>query len=200
MGERAGAAVPPLIRALGDKEHLVRWRAAGALGRIGPPTRSAVPELARSLADEKQHVALSALSSLRAIAAPEVALPIIIQTLSHDDPCVAGAAARCLAKYGAEARSVIPALIKALRAGSDRYVAVSSATALGAIGADAVPHLIQALSDKNAYVRWCAAYALTGMGGDAVKAAEALQNALDDEDADVRQQAADALEAIKAGP
>lgn len=56
-------AVPRLIRALKDKDPLVRLRAAGALG-IGPVAKDAVPALIEALKDKDGNVRLLALSAL----------------------------------------------------------------------------------------------------------------------------------------
>jgi HEAT repeat protein len=56
LGRIGAAAVPDLVRALGDPDPGVRLRAAEALARIGPDAKEAVPELIRLLSDEREHV------------------------------------------------------------------------------------------------------------------------------------------------
>src|SRR6266850_1124608 len=51
IGPDARAAVPDLIELLADRNHLVRWAAAGALGKLGCDSAPALPAL-RKLAKE----------------------------------------------------------------------------------------------------------------------------------------------------
>src|SRR5207237_602791 len=83
-------------------------------------------------------------------------------------------------------------LIDALK-DADYEVRYYVATALSAIGGDAVDPLIQALEDKLATTRSAAAYALGQLGAVAAPATAALLKALKDTDTDVRRNAALAL-------
>ncbi len=72
----------------------------------------------------------------------------------------------------------------------------NAAYALGKIGSKsekAIPSLINALKDKNSFVRGSAASALGKIGSKSEKAIPSLINALEDEASDVRHRAADAL-------
>lgn len=50
-GKEASSAIPALISALNDKDHLVRWNAAEALGMMGAAATDALPALRKSLED-----------------------------------------------------------------------------------------------------------------------------------------------------
>jgi HEAT repeat protein len=71
-----------------------------------------------------------------------------------------------------------------------------AAEALKKIGSAAVPALIEALKDRDGYVRRNAAGALGIIGRDAKAAVPALNEALNDKNRDVRESAAWALEEI----
>jgi hypothetical protein len=75
---------------------------------------------------------------------------------------------------------------------------VAAASALGRIGATAVPALIDALSDNQAAVRAHACRALAYMGANAKEAVGKLTLALNDQDETVRIEAATALGQIGA--
>lgn len=89
-------------------------------------------------------------------------------------------------------RDVVGGLIDALK-DADYEVRYYVATALSAIGSDAVEPLIRALEDKLATTRSAAAYALGQLGPPAAPATAALLKALKDTDTDVRRNAALAL-------
>jgi len=74
LGPGARAAAPALIKALGDKEAMIRGHAARALGEIGPPAAGAIPELEKLLGDESRWVrdmAAKALKKIRAVRNPD---------------------------------------------------------------------------------------------------------------------------------
>jgi HEAT repeat protein len=52
IGHEARGAIPDLIEALEDHDHLVRWAAAGALGNFGPEARPALDALRRVAAKD----------------------------------------------------------------------------------------------------------------------------------------------------
>jgi len=109
------------------------------------------------------------------------------------------AAGRALGNIGREAKSAVPALIKALE-DKDREVRDWATRALGCIGSEAqaaVPHLIKTMkSDKSESVRWGAAHALGSIGPAAKEAVPALIEALKGEDAWLCHFAAQALGGI----
>ena len=67
LGPRAKAAIPALIRHLGDKDAFAQAQCAWALGEIGPIARSALPTLEKML-EEKRHamVVREAIGKIRA--------------------------------------------------------------------------------------------------------------------------------------
>jgi len=96
--------------------------------------------------------------------------------------------AEALARVGTDA---VPRLIKALKVDEEAYVRYGAAELLGMIGdVRAVPPLVEALGDRDYFVREDAAKALARFGIDAVGA---LADALEDEKEDTRYWAAYAL-------
>jgi hypothetical protein len=96
---------------------------------------------------------------------------------------------------GQRFKDLVPELIKGL-ADSDRDVVQSAATALGHLGARAVPALAEGLKSKEATLRANAALALGKMGSDGDAAIPGLLHCLQDSQVEVRRQAARALAAM----
>jgi len=119
---------------------------------------------------------------------------VFVQALMDESVRVREAAADALAEMGPQAVDAVPALIQALRnEEEDSDLRQAASDALGAIGSEAVPVLVQALADEDERVRWAAARALEDMGPQAVEAIPALIQALRDGDEDVSWAAASAL-------
>lgn len=114
-----------------------------------------------------------------------------------DAASVRAGAIRSLGILGPDARMAAPALGKVLR-GSDHQERADASAALGRIGKDALPVLLDALEDRNADVRRAAASALAQLGPDAQGAVPALARLLLDPDRNVRDVAAYALQTIGA--
>ena len=110
LGELGGeAAIPALVRALGDGDRYVRQEAIGALKGMGA---AAVPAIVAALADENgtlaSHAALVRGEMGVAAAVPALAAALEKRTTGHN-------AARALGLIGAKA--AVPALIGALDSG-----------------------------------------------------------------------------------
>ncbi len=171
LEEGKGAAVPVLIQLLGSPRETVRATAAGILTRIGPPAVDAVPALQARLDDDDANVrAVSA----KALAAIKPTDPDVIKSLAGK---LRGAdrdfVIRPLSAAGAAARAAVPDLTAIARDASlpplTRWEAIRT---LGKIGPDskpAVPVLVAALTDADAFVREHAAESLGEIG-----AAEAI--------------------------
>jgi HEAT repeat protein len=189
MGPAARDAVPALLQAMRDpaEEHV----AGQTVVAIGPP---AVPLLLQLLSDRAQHGEGERVAAVRVlgrigVATPEV-VSTLVQTLSGPDRDVASAADSALEQLGPAARAAVPALSQAMR---DRGYGHG---ALAAIGAPALPALIQALRDPSPQVRRLAAAALGRMGPVAAPAVLTLVQVVSDPDFSVGQDAGHALAAI----
>ncbi len=191
----ADRPTPDLIRALGDADMEVRWRAAVALEKTGP---AAVPLLIGALTDDNVYIRQGAALVLGDLGrrTDEVTAGLL-KALSDPDAKVREHAAEALGKLGARDGGAIQALVAAL-ADHDPFVVGKAAAALGKIGREAVPALIVALEDKNEHVREAATVAIGKMGADGRPALPALVNALKDGAADVRWGAVNDLGALGA--
>jgi len=177
LGLKAAPAVGALTAAVDHEDAYTRRRAIVALGRIGPPAKAAAGVLRRarqqgSTEDIRDAAAVALLQiDLEAMvteaagkANPEVRE--LIRRLREKDESEAVAAARNLARRGAEARAAVPALAAAL-ANRSKAVRTAAAEALGALGPAAksvVPALQRAAEAKEPEVRDAAQKALNKIG------------------------------------
>ena len=149
------AAVPDLIQALNDEDPSLRNTAVEMLARLRGEAQAAIPQLVQALSDEDPVISSSAAIALGKIAeaAPgslaamaKKAVPPLVQMMSSTDPALHGSAAYALEQIGKDA---VPHLIPVL-SHEDPFIRGNVVEALDRIGAaaqDAVPQLIQALSD-----------------------------------------------------
>jgi HEAT repeat protein len=177
---------------------------AWALGRLGRRAKPSVPALAQTLHGEDvwaRQPAAWALWQIGEDAAP--ATDALVQALSYGGGVGWSVktdcrqhAARALARIG---RSAVPPLIRALQGADRKKGAVARrgvAMALGLIGPEAknaIPALVEALSDADPLVRGEAAVALSRIDPTADGVVAALSRALADSDYGVRNNVAKAL-------
>jgi HEAT repeat protein len=202
IGPDAAAAVPDLIRSLGDQRQdpEVRGSAAYALGEIGPDANTAVPELTRALKDLAPSVRSSAASALGRIGPnAAVSAPDLVQALSDPNQTaeVRASAAYALGQLRKDSTSASAALMRALK-DPDKSVRSSAAAALGQIregDTSTASALIGALKDPDESVLTSATYWLGQSRQETKIVASALVRELEDRDkgANVRSTAAYAL-------
>jgi HEAT repeat protein len=184
-----------------------REAAARALTRIGLEARAAVPDLLAVLA-------------IIDVKSPGNETSSILEALARIDPTAKGVVPAMtailqnkeakrelrqlvvftLAEMGPAAKEAVPALIEELRA-SRKPTAVSFLAvkkALQAVGAEAVPALVNLVSaEKDNRIRRYAIEVLGQIGPPAKAAIPALRQCLDSPDDIVRERAADALKRIE---
>ena len=125
------------------------------------------------------------------------AIAILEDPNSQGDDLAYGAAE--LARWGPAAAPAVPALRQSLRYPYSRDARFASAEALGAIGppaVEAVPDLVEALSDEHDAIRYQSAYALGSIGKPARCAVPVLAGLLWDPERQVRIYAAGAIDVI----
>lgn len=102
-------AVPALLGLLHDKDWVIRYRAAEALGGIGDT--AAVEPLIECTTDEKDHVRYMAAKSLSRMQDPRI-IPVLVRMLSDDHSYTRRIAAEGLGRSGRA--DVLPHLEHAL--------------------------------------------------------------------------------------
>jgi HEAT repeat protein len=167
IGPPAKAAVPALIKALGDDDPATRSEVLMALGAIGPDAQAAVPAVIKALHDPEVSVRYAACYALGKIG--PAALPAegdLQNELSAEDPFLRVASAWALARIHPEcavtAAKSVPVLVKALGEPNvtTRLEAAESLGCLGPLAKDAIPALNKAKEDRDPAVREAAAEAL----------------------------------------
>ncbi len=200
IGQAAAPAVPELAQILKtDTDQKQRQAAAETLGKIGADAASAIPALIDAMRDKDQFVRYHAVVALGAMgpAAPQ-AIPALKKALRDSYVEVCWAAVVSLGKISP--REALPELIATLKTATSWSHRSEAAEALGKMGKDAqaaIPALIDALRDKDNFVRERAIESLGMMGPAAKEAVPALQQALKDPYKPARKAASKALERIQ---
>ncbi|MES2442461.1 MAG: HEAT repeat domain-containing protein [Pseudomonadota bacterium] len=145
MAQSGTAALPLLIRGLGDSQAMVRAESAGALALIGKKSAPAAAALTRALADPGEEVRRNAADALREIG-PAAAGATKALTIALDDrfAAVRANAASALGSIGPAALSALAPLTRHLD-DSDSTVRQAAVTALAAISPASGPALLAAL-------------------------------------------------------
>ena len=183
-----------------DSSYHVRFRAAQALGEMGPNAAPAVPALAQALSDphpDLRYFVARALSQIGPTAAP--ALPEVIAALRSDNlDQEKSFLIITLGNIGPPAAPAVPLLIEMMSLEKIDFTRADAAEALGKIGEEeALPVLVKTLeSDESSHTRWAAAYAIAAFGERARFAAPTLVESLNDEDIYVRGASAYAIAQI----
>jgi HEAT repeat protein len=188
-------------------QHL-RWRAACALGKVGPGAAEAVAVLRAALQDKEAYMRNSAALALWQIARQRDGLAVLIRELRQGDKYNRGDAADKLAQIGPGAREALPALRKALERRDDparpqlalalwRVAQPDSKGPGDATGRDmAVAALIEMLRDRDEEVRWQALEAVAAARPGTGKLVPALVGTLREGKARSRWQTVAALAAM----
>ena len=199
-----GSTVPPLIRALADKEPEVRSNAAAALGRLGEDAALALPTLASTLADPFAPVPIPSLGSALAGAQGGGSYGSDVPT----DPAVQAALAiGRIATAGDPAKvsvsaEAVEALVKASQSDRQalREAASSALKRIGKGASAAIPAMIQRLVASAPTANYGSGPVVATLLGDiapgsdrAVEAITALTSALDAEFDFTRMAAVEAL-------
>jgi HEAT repeat protein len=197
---RMGApAVPALIDAMGSDGTALRQSAAAAVGEIGPPAAAATAALIKALHDADPGVRVAAARALGAVGTNDAATALVAM-IDAPVPDVQRTVIESLRRMGPAA---VPALLEGLNTANavgaldvmvtigrpavseialglrhrDVPVRVGAADALGRLGhaaIDAMPFLVQTLSDPAPEVRAAGARALGLMAPDSASAVPGL--------------------------
>jgi len=124
-----------VARALKDCDPRVRYRAAAALGALGPAAAGAAPDLLALIGDDALDSGVGAAAAAAYAGIAPDPLPGLLETLLAGSPEARRNAACAMASLGAGARGARHAL-KPAAAGGDKVLADCAARALSAAGSD----------------------------------------------------------------
>lgn len=147
FGADAKPALPALTLALKDESTDVRLRSVECLANIGKPAADALVTALKNDNDDVREKATTAIGEL----APEVpaAIPVLADIIQNEKSGpTRHSAVTALTRYGPAARPAIKPLLALLRE-TDDAMRERAHKALAAIGADAVPGLMELLRDKE---------------------------------------------------
>jgi len=185
-------AVPFLAQAIRESAKL-RAHALGALNQISAGPDVLVAEFAPMLREKE--LELQKIAGDVLIRQGKASIPQLMVMLKDMDQRVRLEGLRLLAIIPADSALMLPEL-KLLAADKASPHRESALVLLARLGRDGVPHLIVALNDPDAGVRWTAAYSLGEMGRAAASAIAALKHAAEDGDPEVRGAAKEAIRKI----
>jgi HEAT repeat protein len=154
-------------------------------------------QLNKALKDEDVEVRICAVHQFRRLG-PKAkdSVANLIVAITDDDGRVREAATSNFYWIGANGEEAIPALLDAFYHDRDDDVRHSAALSLSKVGDQAIPHLVQALQDKDPEVRRLAAWALCNHDPKRKDVIPALQAVSKDEDPQVRASVLGAMEII----
>jgi HEAT repeat protein len=186
-------ALPVLTRLLTWRDPTVRWKAADALGKIGPPAAESAPALAERLKDPDPYVRRVAAQSLGAINSPhpDVIYALVGRLVTEDRDLVI----RPLSEFGPAAAPAVKNLIEIVTntalSPTTRWEAIRTLGKIGPPAHEAGPALAIALNDPDELVREHAAESLGEIK--LTQATQALTRALADPAPRVRRDAVRSL-------
>ncbi len=199
MKEAAIPVLPQIAAALSDKH--ARTAATFAFGQIGQIPANAEATIRTNAKSDDRLLATASLWTLARVHPEDKDLrrqvtEQLIARLKDPDGFVRVEAARALAALPPAPEITVPIWEKALQ-GADEATAQHALDALAALGAPAVPRLIDALKHKQ--LRADVEYILGRIGPAAAPATNALVKLMDDKDARVANEAVLALASIGPG-
>jgi HEAT repeat protein len=170
-------ALPLLLPAVQDAEPKVEQQALQSLQNVLQKTptvaNEVLPALTRALQHETPEVRVAAVQVLGRCG-PDAVRPLL-GALEDKEVKVRAYAAASLILVKPEPNTVLPTLVKRLKAEPDAIVRQSLLRTLGTLGPDAVVPLTEALQDKEAVVQMAALNALGQIGPKAKEALPALK-------------------------
>jgi len=197
LRQLGGAAAGALGEALSHEQTGVAERALEVLMTLEPSPAAALLEVLRGGKGAAREHAAHGLEQLVPTLAEERSREVVVRgllaALADKQPSARTAVATALGTL-ADPRSA-KALVAQLRDG-DAGTRAACAEALQRIGPPAVPHLVDALANKNANARAGAARLLATLGVATEEVAEGLRGALNDREAEVQTLAREALRTL----
>lgn len=197
--------LPMLINGLHNDEDDIRRYAAEALYYLGTDAGEAAESLAGLLTHDDGEVRRAAARTLAVLGS--AALDVkesIIDALVDADEVVRGEAALAISQLGNEASDAVPNLLKLLsdeeeftHDGNSMEVRTAAQTALGSIGSEAIPGLLEALREDRAEKRAIAVDTLATISSLPEEVIADIEEAVQDPEEVVQTAARNALKRIK---
>ncbi|HEX4149354.1 MAG TPA: HEAT repeat domain-containing protein, partial [Pirellulales bacterium] len=188
----AKEAVPALIEALDkQKDEVLRWHVARALGSFGANAAAAVPKLTDCLTDSSGLVRAYAAYALGRIGSDSTsAIPALVTALEDSDPTVRRMVVKAIVAIKPPQDVIMPVMIETLKR-SEPGAILPALQSLAEAGEPAIPLLVDAMKDPRA--RYWACLVLASLGPQANGALAPLVEATKDSDPGVRREALLAL-------
>lgn len=180
------AAITALLSALSDPDVEVGWEAEKALAALGPASEQALLNVKWTYEDGVGARAARALSTIPH-KSPET-IGTLLGRLADPNPWIRSLAALAVKGVGAEAKRVVPSLVRGLT-DDDPSVRMSCRNSLRDMIAEARAPLVEALASPRALLRVGAVDALALVARDDPHIREAVSRMLDDPDPSVREAA-----------
>ena len=192
-------SIPGLIKALSQKDSVVRRAAAYALGELGASAEQAIPSLIERLEDVDPQVRSSSAYSLARIGYPAVV--VMSNIIDKADADAREAAVKEFIRFYHSLHSMVTPLVKMAHAEkpASRRQAIEALGALRAADDVAVGAMLGALRDPAPEVRLAALKALGLIPWRVSAAVHDLPNCLSDTSPEIRVQAAKLLGSIGPG-
>jgi uncharacterized sulfatase len=122
LASEGKAALPKLIKAMGDRDAAVRYWGATGIGNNGKNALKAESLMIKALKDDSASVRVAAARALCQMDKPKKAIPVLIDTLSSPHEWARLQAAIVLDSIGEMARPAEDALKKALHKQPNKYI------------------------------------------------------------------------------
>ena len=193
LGVQARSATNSLSERLyHDDRAVIRRGAAEALAHIGGDAEQV---LCQALQCDDHEVCVATADALGKLQQPtQSVVASLAETLHTRDARICQAVANALAEMGSSAVAAIPALAEASRrADLETSARVEAIRALGKIGPETIPPLVQMLQSENLSLAAAACHALGTLGSAAEPAVPALRNMIHRPEAVLRLAAVESL-------
>ncbi len=169
-GEEAVSAAPELRELLSNKDPVLQHHAAVALGRVGDKSEETVDALVTAVGSSDARVSRAAVAALKNLKpGPVKVAQALKKAMTAQDNSVAAQALEAIVELGPKA---VPLINEALKDPTTAYLAASAAEEIGPDAAEAVPALVDLLSQtKHSHMQIRVLLALGRIGPGAKSAA-----------------------------
>jgi HEAT repeat protein len=196
LGSIGKESLPALLRALDDKEVVIRSIALTGIGEMGPDAREAAPALKKLLADKDLRP--EAAEALIRIGEPGEAIPVLAEGIRAKDPKDRLPAAEAIGRLCPRTPEGIEALLAAIDNSSPkvRGTVLAELRCEPPVPPEVFQALLRRLKDPYESIRFGTLHILEGLGDQTKTALDPIAACLKDKASDVRWMAARVLARI----